>query len=224
VHALILFLFLGPVLATSSFRGEDVPGGGGAGPAGGGGGGSGGAAQSVEFVRVRPDPTTLPVVAPIIPPVKPVPIAVVPPLVTEIREPTSTVPVQSGVSTGATGNAGTAGSGPGSGGGVGSGIGPGKGSGVGPGTGGGPAKDFPPTPREVFLPPLPQPASVRGQHLRAWFDVDEKGNSKLISFEKSRDGGYNRLLEQTLKATRFRPGVGGDGVPKRDTAMIEIIF
>lgn len=60
--------------------------------------------------------------------------------------------------------------------------------------------------------------------MRAWFDVDEKGNSKLISFEKSRDGGYNRLLEQTLRATRFRPGVGANGVPKRDTAMIEIIF
>jgi hypothetical protein len=54
--------------------------------------------------------------------------------------------------------------------------------------------------------------------------VDEKGNSTLLSFEKSRDGGYNRLLEQTLRATRFRAGVGADGVPKRDTAMIEIIF
>jgi hypothetical protein len=107
---------------------------------------------------------------------------------------------------------------------MGSGIGPGRGSGIGPGTGGGPGKDYPPTPREVFLPPLPQPASVRGQHLRAWFDVDEKGNSVLLSFEKSRDGGYNRLLEQTLKATRVRAGVKADGTPKRDTAMIEIIF
>ena len=225
MHAAILFLFLGPLFATSSFRGEDVPGGGGPGPAGGGGGGNGGSHERLEFVQVRSDPTTLPVAPPVVPPVKPpVPKPVVPPLVTPAPAPTSANEPREGAATGGSGVAGTSGSGPGTGGGVGSGVGPGRGSGVGPGTGGGPAKDYPPTPREVFLPPLPQPASVRGQHLRAWFDVDEKGNSTLLSFEKSRDGGYNRLLEQTLKSTRFRPGVGPDGVPKRDTAMIEIIF
>jgi len=227
VHAAILFLFLGPVLATSSFHGENVLGGGGAGPAGGGGGGNGGAPQQrVDFVRVKSDPTTLPVAPPVIPPVKPPVVKpVVPSPVTPATVPTTAAaqPLD-GAATGASGTTGGAGTGPGSGGGVGSGVGPGKGTGVGPGTGGGPGKDYPPTPREVFLPPLPQPASVRGQHLRAWFDVDEKGNSKLLSFEKSRDGGYNRLLEQTLKETKFRPGVTAEGVPKRDTAMIEIIF
>lgn len=226
MHAAILFLFLGPVLATSSFHGENVVGGGGPGPAGGGGGGNGGAAQRVDFVRVKSDPTTLPVAPPIIPPVKP-PIAkpVVPSPMTPAPSTSGATsePVE-GPTTGGSGVSGGVGSGPGSGGGAGSGIGTGRGSGVGPGTGGGPGKDYPPTPREVFLPPLPQPPSVRGQHLRAWFDVDEKGNSKLLSFEKSRDGGYNRLLEQTLKATKFRPGVTAEGVPKRDTAMIEIIF
>jgi protein TonB len=225
VHALILFLFLAPVLSTSSFHGENVLGGGGEGPAGGGGGGNGGSHERLEFVRVRSDPTTLPVAPPIIPPVKPpAPKPVVPSLVTPEPIPPANGVVESGVSVGATGVVGGPGSGPGTGGGVGSGIGPGRGSAIGPGTGGGPGKDYPPTPREVFLPPLPQPASVRGHHLRAWFDVDEKGNSALLSFEKSRDNGYNRLLEQTLKATRFRPGVRADGTPKRDTAMIEIIF
>ncbi len=225
MHAAILFLFLGPLLATSSFRGDDVPGGGGSGPAGGGGGGNGGAPQHVDFVRVKSDPTTLPVAPVVIPPVKPlVAKPIVPSLVTPAAATTPTSEPVEGPSTGGTGVSGGEGSGPGSGGGVGSGIGAGKGSGIGPGTGGGPAKDYPPTPREVFLPPLPQPASVRGQHLRAWFDVDEKGNSKLLSFEKSRDGGYNRLLELTLKATKFRPGVTAEGVARRDTAMIEIIF
>ncbi|MDQ6717375.1 MAG: hypothetical protein M3Z17_03380 [Gemmatimonadota bacterium] len=221
MHAAILFLFLGPLIATTSFRGEDVPGGGGPGPAGGGGGGSGGLHERLEFVQVRSDPTTLPVAPPIVPPV---PKPVLPPLVTPAPVLTPVNEPKEGPPSGGSGVAGTSGSGPGTGGGVGSGIGSGRGSGVGPGTGGGPAKDYPPTPREVFLPPLPQPASVRGEHLRAWFDVDEKGNSVLLSFEKSRDGGYNRLLENTLRATRFRPGVGADGVPKRDTAMIEIIF
>ena len=224
MHAAILFLFLGPVLSTTPFHGEDVPGGGGVGPAGGGGGGSPGG-ERVDFVRVRSDPTTLPATPPLIPSVKqppPKPVvatSVTPPLVL-----TSTSEPVEGPSTGGSGVSGGAGSGPGSGGGVGAGVGTGRGSGVGPGTGGGPAADYPPTPREVFLPPLPQPASVRGQHLRAWFDVDEKGNSTLLSFEKSRDGGYNKLLEQTLKATKFRPGVRADGTPQRDTAMIEIIF
>lgn len=223
MHALILFLFLGPLVSTSSFRGENVPGGGGPGPAGGGGGGNTGAAgENVQFVRVRSDPTVLPVVPPVIPPVKPaIPKPLVPPLLTPAP---AVAPVTPGAVGNAAGNAGTAGSGPGVGGGVGSGVGTGRGTGVGPGTGGGPGKDYPPTPREVFLPPLPQPASVRGQHLRAWFDVDERGNSTLLSFERSRDGRYNGLLEQTLRATRFRPGVRADGTPVRDTAMIEIIF
>jgi hypothetical protein len=44
-----------------------------------------------------------------------------------------------------------------------------------PGTGGGPAGTYPPTPTQFFLPPLPAPASLKGYHLIAWFDVDEKG-------------------------------------------------
>jgi len=225
VHALILFLFLEPLLSASSFKGKIVLGGGGPGLAGGGGGGNGGALrEKVQFIRVRSDPTVMP-------PSTPPPVPAVKPPPPRIPTPSPVTPAPSvpavsppSASSGGTGNAGTAGAGPGSGGGVGSGVGSGKGSAVGPGTGGGPGKNYPPTPREVFLPPLPEPASVRGQHLKAWFYVDEHGNSTLLSFEHSRDGGYNKLLEQTLRATRFRAGVRADGTPARDTAMIEIIF
>ena len=102
-------------------------------------------------------------------------------------------------------------------------MGPGTGSATGPGTGGGPGKTYPPSFRDLFVPPLPQPASIHGQHIKAWFDVDEHGNTTLISFERTRDGAYNKMLEQTLKEMRFRPGVR-DGVAVRDTAMIEIRF
>ena len=66
---------------------------------------------------------------------------------------------------GGTGRDGTTGDGPGAGGGVGSGIGTGRGSGIGPGTGGGSQANYPPSPTELFIPPLPMPDKVRGFHL-----------------------------------------------------------
>lgn len=133
-------------------------------------------------------------------------------------------PSAAGPGAAGSGTSGTAGAGPGSGGGVGSGIGSGTGSSVGPGSGGGPAGSYPPTPTQFFLPPLPAPASVRGYHLVAWFDVDEKGNATLLGFNPSRDGGYNRKLRDVLLSLRFRPGVRADGTPVRDTVDIQFIF
>ena len=162
--------------------------------------------------------------------------AVVPPKVTEPPKPIvpqaattpqavpAPQPSAAGPGAAGSGTSGTAGAGPGSGGGVGSGIGSGTGSSVGPGSGGGPAGSYPPTPTQFFLPPLPAPASVRGYHLVAWFDVDEKGNATLLGFNPSRDGGYNRKLRDVLLSLRFRPGVRADGTPVRDTVDIQFIF
>ena len=122
------------------------------------------------------------------------------------------------------GTTGGPGAGPGSGGGVGSGTGTGTGSGTGPGTGGGPGTNYPPTPTQFFLPPLPAPASLRGYHLIAYFDVDERGTAKLLGFNPSRDAGYNRKLRDVLLALRFRPGTRPDGTPVRDTVDIQFIF
>lgn len=228
VHAVILFLIVGPIVGTSDFTRPDVIGGGGPGPAGGGGGGTlglGSREQRVEFVRVKSDPVTMPKVTkenP--PPVKtPEPKPPVESPVTPAQQVVS--PELAAASTGAgTGNANTAGAGPGTGGGVGSGEGTGRGSGVGPGTGGGPGTDYPPTVRDLFIPPMPAPQSVKGFHMKAFFDVDERGNAKLIGFNPTRDGDYNRRVAEVLRSMRFRPGVRPDGTPKRDTAEIEIIF
>jgi len=228
VHAVILFLILGPVMASSDFTHEPSVGGGGPGPAGGGGGGTNGSGsrqERVEFVRVRSDPTVMPKPQPLtVPPVKPKeptpkvesPVIPVPP--------TSSPPLTTTTTGEGSGNTGTAGAGPGTGGGVGSGVGTGRGSSVGPGTGGGPGKDYPPTLRDLFIPPLPAPDKIKPYHLIAWFDVDEKGNSVLISFNPSRDGGYNRRLNEVLKSLRFRPGVHADGTPMRDTVDVHFIF
>jgi periplasmic protein TonB len=228
VHALILFLILAPIIGSSDFMRPDVLGGGGPGPAGGGGGGNNGASvgqERLQFVQVRSDPTVMPKVTPAtVPPVKPKqPTPQVESPITPTQQVTTT-PVTTPSSGDGAGNAGTAGAGPGSGGGVGSGEGTGRGSSVGPGTGGGPGKDYPPTVRDLFIPPMPAPSAVKGFHMKAFFDVDEKGNAKLLGFNPTRDGDYNKRVAEVLKSMRFRPGVRADGTPMRDTAEIEIIF
>ena len=215
----------------NSFAGKPTVGGGGAGPAGGGGGGNSGAGlpagDRLQFVELRataPDAAAL--VAPPPKPVEPKPTPTPEPK--PATTPAVTAPIPSGVGAGTdaagAGSAGTSGAGPGSGGGIGSGIGTGIGSSNGPGTGGGPGANYPPTPTQFFLPPLPAPPALRGYHLTAYFDVDEKGNAKLLGFNPSRDGGYNRKLRDVLNALRFRPGVRPDGTPVRDTVDIQFIF
>jgi periplasmic protein TonB len=228
VHALILFLVLAPIVGSSDFTRPDVLGGGGPGPAGGGGGGNNGSAlgrERLQFVQVRSDPTVMPKVTPAtVPPVKPKqPTPQVESPITPTQQ-VATTPVTTPSSGDGAGNAGTAGAGPGTGGGVGSGEGTGRGSSIGPGTGGGPGKDYPPTVRDLFIPPMPAPSAVKGFHMKAFFDVDEKGNAKLLGFNPTRDGDYNKRVAEVLKSMRFRPGVRADGTPMRDTAEIEIIF
>jgi protein TonB len=188
-----------------------------------------GGAPRVRFVQMTPParaaavpvPITPPPVPVVTPPPKPVaPAAVVAQTAPSVAAPSAAV---QGAGDGL-GKTGGAGAGPGSGGGVGSGEGPGKGSGTGPGTGGGNATNYPPTPKQFFLPPLPPPSSLHGFTLVAWFDVDSTGKSKLLRFTESRDGGYNKLLRETLLAVRFRPAVRPDGVPVRDTVDIRYTF
>jgi hypothetical protein len=121
---------------------------------------------------------------------------------------------------GGSGNDGTAGSGPGTGGGIGSGNGTGRGSGNGPGTGGGSAEIFPPTVIALTILPIPAPSKVRPYTMVAYFDVDTLGNATLLTFNPSKDGGYNRRIREMLGEIKFRPAVRGDGRPVRDTAKI----
>jgi hypothetical protein len=121
---------------------------------------------------------------------------------------------------GGTGRDGTNGTGPGSGGGTGSGVGTGRGAGTGPGTGGGIQQNYPPQPFEMFIPPLPFPAKVRGVHLIAEFDVDETGKVLTFTVTPTGDRGYDRRIDDVLKATRFRPGTTPDGKPIRMKTQI----
>jgi periplasmic protein TonB len=235
VHALLLFLVIAPPVLSRT-RVEPVEqGAGGPGPAGGGGGGRGGTGgglieERVQYVSVapqsigtevvpEPEPEVEPVVEPeVIPPVQP-PVAPAPSEATRVAD-ASPVPGTGGGS----GNDGSTGAGPGSGGGVGSGIGTGRGSGVGPGTGGGVQANYPPSPTEMFLPPMPWPDRIRGFHLVAEFDVDATGRVLGFTFTETRDGGYNRKLRDVLSSIRFRPGSRPDGTPIRMKAQLEYTF
>lgn len=224
----MVFLILYPA-AQTGFEGTPSVGGGGEGPAGGGGGGSAGddlpPGDRLQFIQLNaPAPDAAAEVAPaVVEPPRPAPVPI--PAAPSPVPTAPTTPSSGAGGTGAgTGNTGGPGTGPGSGGGTGSGTGTGTGSGVGPGTGGGPGTNYPPTPTQFFLPPLPAPASVRGYHLIAYFDVDERGNAKLLGFNPSRDNGYNRKLRDVLTALRFRPGTRPDGTPVRDTVDIQFIF
>lgn len=217
VHLGLLLLLLVPL----SYGGLVVPidqGAGGPGPAGGGGGRSGGRMEVIQYVRVVPAPPPAPVKPTIQftpPPLQPVP----PPQLEPIK---AVVPIVAVGSSSGSAPDPAGGSGPGSGGGVGSGIGTGRGSAIGPGTGGGNQPNFPPTPTELFIPPLPVPASVRGFHVIAEFDVDEKGRVLSMTFTETNDRGYNRRLAEVLKSFRFRPGTRPDGTPIRMKAQVTI--
>ena len=232
VHAAIILLILFPVVIARTVIQKIEQGAGGAGPAGGGGGGRAGEGprETLRYVKLAPTPVPTPRVLPPIP--TPVVPRVIPP---EVKPPTPTVPEPTAFTPSAitsvasipglgTGRDGTAGNGPGSGGGVGSGIGTGRGSGVGPGTGGGAQANYPPSPKELFLPPLPAPPSVRGTKTLAEFDIDSTGKVLDVHFEETRDGDYNRRLFAVLRQMKFRPGTRPDGTPLRMKYQMGIEF
>jgi len=237
VHILIVALLITPMATHEGIVIEKPQGAGGPGPAGGGGGGNrgtGGIQERVRYVKVAeapPTPQAAVVPPPVIPPPKPVippPEQIKPPQLTpeikadikpaEIAKTEAQAPVAG--TGGGTGRDGTAGSGPGSGGGYGSGVGTGRGSGIGPGTGGGTQADYPPTPTELFIPPLPMPDKVRGFHLVAEYDIDETGKVVDWTFTPTKDGGYNKRLREVLGSFKFRPGTKPDGTPIRMKAQI----
>jgi hypothetical protein len=122
---------------------------------------------------------------------------------------------------GGSGNDGSTGNGPGHGGGVGAGEGTGRGGGVGPGTGGGNGMKYKASVMSMVIPFWELPQKARPYRLAAYFEVDEKGNSRLLSFNPTKDRSFNGKLKSLLSEYRFRPATLPDGTPVRDTVLIE---
>ncbi len=187
------------------------------------------------LVDATPPPQQVPVTPP--PPrPTPTPTPVPPPAAPQTAVPASPADLDTAVASrgapaptqgtgGGTGNDGSAGSGSGRGGGVGSGVGTGRGSGVGPGTGGaGVDSIYPPTLLTLALPPLQPPAKVRPYVLTALFDVDERGNTRLIGFNQTSDSRFNRQMRSVLGEVKFRPATRRDGTAVRDTGRFVIEY
>ena len=224
-HALIVLFILGPLFIHDVLEAR-AEGAGGRGPRGGGGGGKNGQGglvkERVQFIQVKPPPPPPPVRLPI-----PVPPPVVKPPEPEVpkpdppkAEPQPEAPKDASIATGVGGGSGrdgTAGNGPGTGGGAGSGTGPGRGSGTGSGTGGGEGRIYPPSVTALAILPLPVPSKVKPYKLTACFEVDERGNAKLVSWNQSRDSDYNKKVKAMLDEVRFKPAVKSDGTPVKVT-------
>ncbi len=225
LHTAILVMLLLPSFVASELDLSMPEGGGGPGAAGGGGGGNRGTGgERVQAERLKYLQVAAPLLAPtpVVPvPPKPEPEPVKPeptPPANPVVEPAPAAPTIPIAGTGGgTGTDGSGGNGPGTGGGIGSGVGTGRGSGSGPGTGGGDGDIYPPTITNLSILPMPIPQRVRPYRMVAWFDVDERGNAKLIAFNPSKDSGYNKKLRDMLAEVRFRPAVRKDGTPVRDT-------
>ncbi len=243
LHALLIFLIVAPPLWISrEINALNQQGPRGDGRAGGGGGGSGGTGgqynkESLRYFAIPepvsatptvPEPIETPKPEEVKPPdpPKPEPEPPKPPPApasadTGSKSATPQTSAEEGKG-GGSGKDGTAGSGPGTGGGVGSGVGTGRGSGTGSGTGAGndDSDVYPPTVVALPILPLPVPNKVRPYKMVAYFEVDTLGNAKLLAFNPSNDGGYNRRVRDMLSEIRFRPAVRGNGRPVLDTAIV----
>jgi protein TonB len=250
LHGLLVLGLMFPVMMAEHTFAEELEGGGGPGPRGGGGGGSGGTGgralqdqERIQFIRLAPEPTVVPVapevipppVPPVVPPPEPVvppptppPVPVIPPPepVVEVKPadpPAVTAPPVASVIPGVgggSGNDGTRGNGPGSGGGVGSGTGTGRGSGIGPGTGGGPGTVYLGVPILLgWLPPAPR--GIAPYHIVVLFDVDSTGKVLSFKFNETKDRDYNRRLKAFLAEVRFRPATTFEGRAIRATHKVE---
>jgi TonB family protein len=202
LHLLVLTLFIRHQMGEDAREARDsrLPG------APGKRGGGGGQTFRIELPAYQREE------APVAPPVEkpPVPQVVVQPPPIKVQKldlPTPTGTVTPGVDMSALG-----GQGPGKGGGTGTGVGAGVGVDSGSGTGGGGGDIFPPTPLYTILPPLPQPASMRGRTIKVHFWVSAQGKVTKVQVDPEiKDAAYRQQFLSMMREYTFRPARRMDG-------------
>ncbi|MEO5797914.1 MAG: hypothetical protein ABIZ70_04000 [Gemmatimonadales bacterium] len=188
---------------------------------GGGGGGSGGPA----FANTPPPPPTP---AEIPPPPMVVPPEVVPPPPTTAPE----APMAFRDTTPATSSQVAGGTGGGSGGGAGTGVGPGTGSGTGAGSGSGSGGgngngrgEVPPKSKQLVLPALDSPKSLRGKTVEVTFTIDALGRVVDIKVDPPiTDRGYAKKFDEVMRGYGFHPGTDSLGRAIAATYVVTVSF
>ena len=203
---------------------------GGEGPRGGGGGGGASRVVFFELPDVAP-----PMQVTMIPPPAEVVVTFNPPTdipKIEIEMPKFEIPSSSVtvVTTGSVlgqgpGSGGGAGAGSGSGGGIGSGQGTGIGDSIGPGTGGDGGRIFPPVPRQVILPPMGAPGSLKGKEVVVTFWVNTDGRVTRVETRPALSrGDYAKTFRERMLGYLFTPALTLEGQPIAATLDITLIL
>jgi len=201
----------------------------GSGPGKGGGGGGGGgaralllfappAAEAAAPAPPQPEPPRL-----AIPRAAPVPLPDVKP--PDLPAPNlSAAQLLAALGPGAGPGKGT-GAGPGAGSGSGGGTGSGRGPGTGPDSGGAGGDHYPPTPKQIILPPMDRPASVRGDTISVLFEISERGVVMRVSYSPPlRDRSYASEFTDKMKRYTFNPATTRDGHPIAAVYRIKIVL
>ncbi|HVO35064.1 MAG TPA: hypothetical protein VMT21_05830 [Gemmatimonadales bacterium] len=187
----------------------------GAGRGRGGGGGGGGARALLLFAPPAAPPAgpTLPLPPQLVmPKAAPIPLPEMQP--PDLPSPTlSTAQLLASLGPGEGPGKGT-GAGPGAGSGTGGGTGSGRGPGMGPDSGGGGGSLYPPTPKQIILPPSDRPASVRGTTIVVRFEISERGDVMRVSMSPTpRDRSFASEFTERLRRYTFTPATTLDGHP-----------
>lgn len=189
-----------------------------------GGGGGGGRLQVVSMPawRAPAAPAPEPVAAPPVRPPEVIPPADEPaPVPAAVQDTVAAAPTP-GEGTGTGG-----GSGSGTGTGQGAGTGPGSGSGTGGGTGGGEggARGVPPEPRQLILPPLDYPRSLRGHRVAVTFLVGSDGRVDRVDLDRDFDDrGFQRKFVEVMRNYRFRPARDAEGKVTAGVTTVTVTF
>jgi periplasmic protein TonB len=205
IHALIIYLAIrltaDAVLPPHSPIGDAIQM-----VLGGGGGGGGQSGQAFKHAAVPPAP---PPVTPI-PPPPPMPTVVPPPPPVQQPVPQTAAPdvptSASSVPAAGTGTGTGGGTGTGTGTGNGSGQGPGSGAGSGGGSGGG-TGGYPPTPKQLILPPIDNPPKeLRGKPVEVTYTISETGAVLDVKFSPEiTNKKFAKKLDEVMRGYTFSP-------------------
>jgi len=202
---------------------------GGEGPRGGGGGGGASRVVFFELPDVAP-----PTAVTMVPPPATVTVNFKPPTDLpdveiempkfDIPQTTVAMPTTGSVLGQGPGSGGGPGAGTGTGGGIGSGQGTGIGDSIGPGTGGEGGRIFPPVPRQVILPPMGAPGSLKGKEVVVTFWVNSDGRVTRVETNPALSrGDYARIFRERMLGYLFTPALTLEGQPiaaKLDITLI----